>query len=288
MNFWQELIVLLSFTFAGIYAGVKISHMKGRLWFLGSAFSVMLLAMLAADRFFHFIPFVQPFTILLAGRFRFVVVAFTVTIGLTPLLSRTNIIYQKVFLTIVMIASVIWFSILPFVMPVIMKNRLLSLPMIINADGVCFQSTDYTCGPAAAVTALGKLGFYAHEGEIAYLSYTNPITGTFPSCLESAIRSQFANRGLDCHYRRFKSIDDLKDAGPTIVVVKSTFLWDHCIVVLNVDGRYVYLADPVLGKVRVTRWQLEKNLAIYGNCLESQSTKPRLKLKKFEKKFTSH
>ena len=269
MNFWQELIVLLSFTFAGIYAGMLISHLKGRLWLLGSFFSVSILALLAADRFFHFLPFAKPLIILLAGRSRFVVVAFTVTMGLTPLLPRTNIFYQKVFLTIVIITSLIWFSILPFVMPVLMKNRLLSLPTIINSDGVCFQSTDYTCAPAAAVTALGKLGLDAHEGEIAYLSYTNPITGTFPLCLENAIQSRYADRGLDCHYRRFDSIDDLKDAGLTIVVIKSTFLWDHCIVVLEVDDRYVYLADPVIGKVRIIRWQFERMWRFSGITLKA-------------------
>lgn len=269
MNFWQELIVLLSFAFAGIYIGERAAHTKGKLWILGSLFSVALLSLLAADRFFCFLTFVYPFTILLAGRFRFIIVAFAVTVGLTPMISRLNFLYQKVFLTVVMIASVIWFSVLPFVMPVMMKGRLLSLPTIINADGVCFQSTDYTCAPAAAVTALGKLGFNAHEGEIAFLSYTNPITGTFPVCLESAIQSRYASLGLDCHYRRFNSIEDLKDAGLTIVVVKSTFLWDHCIVVLDVDDRYVYLADPVLGKVRVTRWQFERIWRFTGIALKA-------------------
>ena len=153
-----------------------------------------------------------------------------------------------------------------------MKARLLSLPTIIDADGVCFQSTDYTCGPAAAVTALGKLGFAAHEGELAFLSYSNPITGTFPLCLESAIQSHYGGRGLDCRYRRFNSVDELAGADLTIAVIKSSFLWDHCIVVLGVNDKYVILADPVFGKMQMARWKFEKIWRFTGITLKNNSS----------------
>ena len=80
----------------------------------------------------------------------------------------------------VMIFSV---SVWPFIRPVFDRKELSRLQTQINADGVCIQTTDYTCGPAAAVTALRKLGLPAEEGKIAVQSETSSIDGTAPDRL---------------------------------------------------------------------------------------------------------
>jgi predicted double-glycine peptidase len=69
----------------------------------------------------------------------------------------------------------------------------------------CRQSTDYTCGPAAAVTALRKLGFPAEEGQIAIVSYTSATTGTPPDILAEALRKYYGKDGLIVEYRPFKN-----------------------------------------------------------------------------------
>jgi ABC-type bacteriocin/lantibiotic exporter with double-glycine peptidase domain len=170
-----------------------------------------------------------------------------------------------------MVVVVIWLAVLPLLMPVLMKDRLLSLPTIIDADGICLQSTDYTCAPAAAVTALGKLGFSDQEGRLALLSYSNPITGTLPTCLENALQTCYGSRGLDCHYRHFDSVEQLKGADLTLAIVKSSFLYDHCLVVLEVSDKHVYLADPAFGKVQMTRSRFEKVWRFTGIALKSNS-----------------
>jgi hypothetical protein len=58
----------------------------------------------------------------------------------------------------------------------------------VDGDGVCRQSSHYTCGPASAVTVLRKLGLPAEEGEIAILSHTSALTGTEPDVLAKAGR----------------------------------------------------------------------------------------------------
>ncbi len=272
MNFWQEMISLLFFIIAGILLGNILAKFRGKYWATGCFISISLLCLLAFDKFFHFLSFVQPFTFFFAGRFRFIFVAFALIIGLTPIVSRLKSSFQKIILTSIIMASVTWFSVLPLVMPVMMKNTLLKLPTILDSDGICFQSTNYTCAPAAAVTALSKLGFSANEGELAFLSYTNPITGTFPVCLENAIQSRYANKGLDCRYRRFNSIDELKNSDMTIAVIKSSLLWDHCIVVLEVSDNYVDFGDPGIGRVRVTRPQFEKMWRFTGIAIKTNAS----------------
>jgi hypothetical protein len=93
---------------------------------------------------------------------------------------------------------------MPFLMPALMKDHLSNLQTKFDKNGICRQTTDYTCGPAAAVTALGKLGLRATEGELAVLSYSSPVTGTLPSCLSSALQDRFGAEGLSCRLLSLK------------------------------------------------------------------------------------
>ena len=49
------------------------------------------------------------------------------------------------------------------------------------------QSNGYNCGPAAAVTALRRLGLPAEEGELAILAHTSSAAGTSCDTLCTAI-----------------------------------------------------------------------------------------------------
>lgn len=71
----------------------------------------------------------------------------------------------------------------------------------------CLQSNDYNCGPAAAVTALRKLGLPAEEGEIAILAHTSSATGTPPDVLARALQDRYEKEGLASHYRIFHRVD---------------------------------------------------------------------------------
>jgi len=139
-------------------------------------------------------------------------------------------------------------------------------------NGVCRQTTNYTCGPAAAVTALGKLGLRADEGELAVLSYSSPVIGTLPACLTSALQDRYSADGLRCQYRRFESIDQLRNAGVTLAVVRDAFLLDHCIAVLDVSDDAVIVADPVTGRRLIPYEQFEKIWRFCGIVLQRNLT----------------
>ena len=102
-----------------------------------------------------------------------------------------------------------------------------------------------------------KLGLSATEGELAILAHTSPVAGTLPMCLEAALLQRYAGQGLECEYRSFKSINELSD-GITLAVVKDAFLSDHCVAVLDVSENTVTIADPVTGKMLMSREQFKK------------------------------
>ena len=121
---------------------------------------------------------------------------------------------------------------------------------------------------SAAVTALGRLGLAAEEGELAVLSYSSPITGTLPACLSSALQDRYRADGLRCHYRRFASIDQLRNIGITLAVVKETLFKDHCLAVLEVTEDAITVADPVTGVRLMPHRQFESIWRFSGIVLE--------------------
>jgi predicted double-glycine peptidase len=167
-----------------------------------------------------------------------------------------------------MISVVIWYSVLPFLVPALIKDHLSSIQTRLSYNGVCFQSTDYTCGPAAAVTALGKLGLSAEEGELAVLSHTSPVAGTLPACLTSALQNRYGSAGLRCKYRHFDSIEQLKNAGLTLIMVRDSFLLDHCLAVLKVSDSTVTVADPIAGMMSIPYEHFRKIWRFSGIVLE--------------------
>lgn len=267
MNPWLETVAVSFIALLGFFLGRTFSGFRKPYWLLGYFFSVGLIAMLLVARLADSLAFATPLPWLIAGRAKFVILALTVTMGLTTPLSRLPYKFEKLAVAILMVVVVTWFSILPFLVPALIKDSLSSIETILNSDGICFQTRDYTCGPAAAVTALRRLGLNAQEGEIAVLSHSSPVAGTLPHCLSTALEARYRAEGLKCQYRYFDSIDQLKNTGITLAVLKGSFLSDHCVAVLEVSDRIVAIADPVLGKRIISHKQFEKSWRFSGIVL---------------------
>ncbi len=272
MVLWVETIGIILVAVSSILLGRLLSRSKKHYWVLGYFFSCALLLLLIIARFNDALCFVFPFNWFVAGRARFVILCLAVTMGLTVPLSRLPYRFEKVLVYITMFVVVTWFSVMPFLMPALIKGHLLSMETRFDSNGICRQSTDFTCGPAAAVTALGKLGLSAREGEIAVLSQSSPVVGTLPTMLCSALEKRYSDNGLKCKYRRFNSVEQLKKAGITLVVIKDAFLIDHCIVVLEVRDNGVAIADPITGAALISLETFEKIWRHSGIILERDST----------------
>jgi len=252
----------------GVFLGRVFSSLRKPYWLLGYFLPLILIAMLILVRCNNVLRFVQPFCWIAAGRVKFVILSLAVTMGLTVPLSRLPRKCERLLVCILMAVVVTWFSVLPFLVPALIKNHLSNIKTRLNSNGICLQSTNYTCGPAAAVTALGKLGLSAHEGEIAVLSHTSPVAGTLPACLSSALQRRYGPVGLRCRYRRFDSIKQLRNAGLTLAMVRDEFLLDHCLAVLEVSDSTITVADPLAGTELMSHEQFEKIWRFSGIVLE--------------------
>jgi len=268
LNPWVETAGVVLIAVLGVFLGRVFSGFRKPYWLLGYFLPLSLIAIMVLVRCNNVLRFVQPFSWVVNGRVKFVILSLAVTMGLTVPLSRLPRKCEKILVCILMTGVVIWFSVLPFLVPALIKDRLSDIKTRLSYNGLCFQSTDYTCGPAAAVTALGKLGLSAEEGEITVLSHTSPVAGTLPSCLSSALQNRYGADGLRCRYRRFDSIEQLRNAGLTLAMVRDSFLLDHCLAILKVSDNTITVADPVAGMMLIPYEQFRKIWRFSGIVLE--------------------
>lgn len=273
MNAWLEIIGVIGVIVSGALAGRFAGRLRKPYWLIGYIPPVGVLGILIAAKFNPSMNFLRPFCWFVTGRTRFVVLALVATVSLVTLLPHIRSKYQKILVSSLIAVFVALFSILPFLAPLMVEKKLSNLTTTITPGGVCLQSSDYTCGPAAAVTALRKLGLPATEGEIAILSHTIPIVGTLPRCLRNAVQNRYASRGLQSEYRRFKSVGQLKGAGIILAVMKSAPLSDHCVAVLDVTDSTVEIADPVSGQRTLSYEQFAKDWRFSGIVLKRRIAK---------------
>ncbi len=271
MNPWFETVFAAIIALSGLYLGKAFANLQRPWWFAGYLLPLAVIAIVAITGFNETLGFLPPFCWFATGRIKFVTLSLAATTGLATLLPHLHSKFQKFSVRLLVGFVVLWFSVLPFLTSALIKNDLLNLKPLVDSQGFCFQTKDYTCGPAAAVTALGKLGLSATEGQIAILAHSNPITGTLPSCLYSALKDHYDNAGLVCDYARFNSIAELRNTGITLAPVRDSFLSNHCVAILNVSDKMVTFADPVLGKKTLSHAQFEKIWRFSGITLSRKT-----------------
>lgn len=267
MNPWLETLGIILICLSGIYLGKLFSSFPKPYWSLGYILSSALIAVLVLARHNNSLGLGAVLSWITASRAKSVILSLAVTMGLTAPLSRLPRKSEKLLVWIVMTVVVGWFSVLPFLAPALLRGRLANLSTKFDSNGVCRQATSYTCGPAAAVTALAKLGLSANEGEIALLAHCSPVAGTLPACLCAALADRYAGQGLRCQYRHFDSISQLNKTGVTLAIVRDAFMLDHCVAVLEVSDRTVTVADPMAGLRTIPRKQFEKTWRFSGVVL---------------------
>lgn len=152
--------------------------------------------------------------------------------------------------TVLLLASLVGCStgVVPSLAHLLSRPQLAQIKTHFWPDGVCRQSTDYTCGPAAAVTALRMLGFHADEGPVALDSRSSWINGTPGERLVAGLRHRYGPHGLEAQWRRFSNLDELRHAGLCLVIVRFSATLDHWIVVRAVTDTRVHYSDSLSGQ----------------------------------------
>jgi len=252
MNPLIETVVVVALAALGFLAGHMFSRLRKPYWLIGYVPPLALILTVAMPKWVYALIFVAPFSWVTAGRREFVVFSVACTMLFGTILPGAPTRRIRNLLIAFMVVAVVSFGVLPFLMPAICRSTLAGIDTYTTEDGICLQQTSYTCGAAAAVTALARFGVQAGEGELAILSHTNRLAGTPPDSLCMALQERYGPKGLSFEYRRFRSISDLRGAIPTIAVIDYTALVDHYVTVLEVTEDSVVVGDPLKGKRSLT------------------------------------
>jgi hypothetical protein len=267
MQPWLETGGVVTLGAIGVWLGRWFSRRSGTYWALGYVIPLGMIVLIGLAYRFRRLEFAPPFSWLMAGRSEFAWIALIGTMVLTTPLSRLPLRRDRLAVGLLMVCVVFLVAGLPFLAPAFNRNGLAALKTRLDGDGICLQNTDYTCGPAAAVTALRRLGLAAEEGLIARNCHTSAAMGTPPDILCRTLRKQYGPEGLICVYRPFESVADLKQPGYTLALIKFGLLLDHYVTVLEIEDRTITVGDPLTGKETLTHEQFAKKWRFVGVVL---------------------
>lgn len=218
---------------------------------MAAAFGIVALILLARQSvLWNTLPTLCPIS---AGRLRFVLLSFAVTLGLTAPLGQLHSLISRFATCAIMSVFLAILVSLPFMGPAMVQGELSGLQTTFDSDGVCRQSQSFTCGPAAAVTALNHFGLTGDEGQLAVASRTSPIIGTSPWNLCKAINDIYAGQDLQCDFRHLGSLEQIPVGSIALTIIEDAILTDHCVAIMAYNDQTVTIADPVGGLIFMPR-----------------------------------
>jgi predicted double-glycine peptidase len=268
---WVEAFAVALLAVSGVVLGRWFSRLPGKYWLAGYFIPLALVLLYGLGMRDPTWSLVPPISWMMAGRAKFAVIGFIAAMVLTTPLSRLPRRRDRVLVSSFIVVVVLLMSVWPFLAPAFNRSYLAGLQTRIDSDGVCRQSNDYNCGPAAAVTALRRLGLPAEEGEIAILAHTSTAIGTPPDMLAAALQKRYGADGLTAEYRILKDIPELKGAGLVLAIIKFNFFMDHYVAVLDVDDAEILVGDPLNGLTRLSHEEFRKRWRFVGVVLNRES-----------------
>ena len=136
INPWLETIGIIFIALMGVLLGSRFARFRKPYWACGYFIPFILTGLLFLATINNALLFVAPFSWVTAGRVRFFVLAFAATMGLTTPLSRLPRKREKLVVGISMVVIVVWFSVLPVLMPALIKDDLSNLKTTVYPNGI--------------------------------------------------------------------------------------------------------------------------------------------------------
>lgn len=253
---WYELLIILILTAAAFVLGKYVASSRRRaegccLLSIAAVFSIGLLHLLHLCTLFSGLDFIA------LSRIKFMILAPAVTFGMAASLGTLGNPWKRGGILAALIGFLYLFIGLPFLVPAAIQDQTRTLPLLMDERGFCIQSRAYTCGPAAAVSALRRLGVDSREGHIALDSRTAPVLGTSMWDLYRAVEDICEQENLDCSYRRMADLDQIPPGAVCLTSVRSGFLISHCVTILKIDETTVTFVDPAVGLRCISRPHFE-------------------------------
>lgn len=122
----------------------------------------------------------------------------------------------------------------------------------VDERGLCRQSMSFTCAPAAAAMFLDRHGVPATESEMAHLCVTR-VGGTTDSGLARGLRRKLGERGrIVVAAPAYEGL-----AGPALVPIRLPGRIGHSLLLEERLEHEVVVADPLIGRRRMSRAEFE-------------------------------
>lgn len=264
-----ETVVAICFCCLSASIGYSISRFSRRASEWVSFVLVVPAILIALSMHFQGFHEFNWLTMLTAGRGKYIILSLTVPAIVFALYRHAKGWTGRGALAALLTISTVQFSVMPFLLPAFVRNELLNLETKMYGE-VCLQGTDYTCGPAALVTALRKLGIRAEEGQLALAARSTPLTGTPADQLMIAVDKCYGSKGISSVFRRFESVQQLKGLEAAVVAVRLSTFKGHYLTVLEVTDSHITVADPECGKQLLTHEEFAKRWKYSGIVLKRQ------------------
>ncbi len=127
-------------------------------------------------------------------------------------------------------------------------------------NGVCMQSSPYTCGAAAIVTLLNVFNIPAQEGEVSKLVDIIPRMGaTAPQIafgLDQKLRHSKPDLKVILKTCNFEDLGSLPV--PFLACIKYSTFYNHVICVFNIGSSSALVGDPLNGRMNFKLEKLQK------------------------------
>jgi predicted double-glycine peptidase len=249
---------LLIFGMSGLL-GWRIGRLRGRWWLLGYAVSMLIVIVLNVNRYVPSTLNTPAAQWLLAGRKDLFLLGIAAILGIVPCMRQVGPLRTRVLLAVFMGVLLLRSSLLPIAGPVLDRAQLESLPTVIDENNVCLQTTNYTCGPAALVSALRAFDIKETESNAAIATGCNSYSGTRSADIVEYVNRAYGRYGLHASYRYVASLDELRGlGGVAIAEVRSNFWMDHFVTIVGWDGSSPIVADPFSGQFESSGEGFEK------------------------------
>lgn len=245
---WLESLAVLTLL---LLTGSALPRLAGsRGWLAAWLVALLLVVLLGAQRRYPALDEAWPLSYLTAGRTEYVLYGpLTLLLLGLPILHSTHRAIQAAAATFALL--VVWVtSLAPFLGPVLYAPPRARL----TSDGICLQSDGFSCGPAAAVTALTRLGLSPDFSSLARAAHTSPVIGTPPDLLCQALQSLYPVTARRLYLDHLEQLPP----GQALLLVNHSPWTDHYLSLVSYSPSEVLVVDPLRGPAGLRRADFER------------------------------
>lgn len=245
---WAQLFAFPPLVWLGVRLGLRLG--KTSAWWIGFTATLAWTGLVILGRRFPRFSLDPPVSWSVDITFAPFLMAILVPLMFTTLLPRLPR-ERRTFIAIVTSLLTINYALLPAACPLFVQPTLAATRTKINAEGICLQTTSYTCGPSAAITCLRTLGIQADEGPLAIAARSGPMVGTDPRFLARTLNRRFGDQGVRARCEHLSTLAAFPT--PAIAAMNMPLIGGHFIAVLEVTPTHLVIGDPYSGRYHMKR-----------------------------------